>query len=164
MLAVGSAPAVADHGHASRHHVRHHFRRHDERFGPAPTAPSTSDAGTVMSLTNGVLTIKLNDGSTVSGMVTNNTEIECRAIGDDRALDGGPGPSGGGGNDADNDGGNNGDNGDNGGDNGNGDNGDRGNDNANCAMGALAVGAVVRDAELSVSNAGSFFTRVDLEG
>jgi len=35
----------------------------------------------VVSFTGGVLTIQLNDGSTVSGTVTNDTEIECAASG-----------------------------------------------------------------------------------
>lgn len=44
---------------------------------PAPTSPGTEKAGTVVSFTGGVLTIKLNDGSTVSGKVTEETEVHC---------------------------------------------------------------------------------------
>jgi hypothetical protein len=48
----------------------------------APTTPTTppttpENAGTVASYTNGVLTLTLNGGSTVSGKVTNDTKIEC---------------------------------------------------------------------------------------
>lgn len=43
----------------------------------APGAPAT--AGTVRSFTGGVLTITLTDGSTVSGRVDEQTEIQCQA-------------------------------------------------------------------------------------
>jgi hypothetical protein len=165
LLAVGSATALARHDHHPRHHARHHdrrphARRHDERFGPAPgtPAPATQDAGTVMSFTGGMLTIKLDDGSTVSGTVNGGTEIECEGMQNDVARDGGPGPSGGGDNNGDNgDTGDQGDHGD--------DDGDQvdANDDQSCATTALVAGATVRDAQLSVSSAGSIWTRIDLE-
>jgi hypothetical protein len=40
---------------------------------------SADNAGTVESFSNGVLTIMLADGSTVSGAITNDTELECAA-------------------------------------------------------------------------------------
>ena len=91
LLAVVPASALAR-GHSSRshhrvHHVRsHHVRTHLKRFGsdvPSPgstTGPSSSDtAGTVASFTGGVLTIRLNDGSEIHGLVTDATELECTA-------------------------------------------------------------------------------------
>lgn len=44
---------------------------------PSGTTPSPESAGTVASYTNGLLTLTLTDGSTVSGKVTNATRIEC---------------------------------------------------------------------------------------
>ena len=86
-------------GVASAHHRRHHLhsdsgrthRRHATparvvNFGPrgepsrpAPAAePPSSDAvGKVASFTGETLTIELNDHSTVSGQVTDATEIRC---------------------------------------------------------------------------------------
>ena len=80
VLVAGAAPvtALAHHGH-HKHHARHHARI--RRFGDQstqPTSTSPSDnAGKVVDFSNGVLTIQLNDGSTVKGAVTNDTEIEC---------------------------------------------------------------------------------------
>jgi hypothetical protein len=101
-----SAPgaALANHGH-NRHHRRHahHAKVRLEHFGPAttstvgsgtgsstgtgtssgsssnqPTAPvNNENAGKVASYANGVLTLTLSDGSSVSGKVTNDTQIEC---------------------------------------------------------------------------------------
>jgi hypothetical protein len=85
-LAVPGA-AMASHGrhhHKSKSH--HAAKARVEHFGPkstttttAPTSNMSDNAGTVASFTNGVLTLTLNDHSTVSGMVTSNTEIECEA-------------------------------------------------------------------------------------
>jgi hypothetical protein len=90
VLALVPASALARH-HARHHHSRSHHRTHirHERFGnittppattPAPTtpgAPPADSVGTVTSFTNGVLMLTLNNGSTVSGTVTGDTEIEC---------------------------------------------------------------------------------------
>jgi hypothetical protein len=92
-LAVPSA-ALAHHGRGHhRHHMAHHakFRFvHIDATGmttappsgdPAspttPTTPPPENAGTVTSYTGGVLTLTLNDGSTVSGKVTSDTRIAC---------------------------------------------------------------------------------------
>jgi hypothetical protein len=79
-----SAPGLAlAQGHHARHHHSHHPRRHarirHERFGAGwnQSGGQQPPAGTVTSFTNDVLTITLNDGSTVSGMVNNDTEFEC---------------------------------------------------------------------------------------
>src|SRR5438067_1926195 len=78
VLALG-APAVAS-AHHRHHHHRHHLRVRMERFGTlagAPIAAPTSTAGTVASFEGGVLTLTLNDGSTVKGVVTSHTQIKC---------------------------------------------------------------------------------------
>jgi hypothetical protein len=79
LLVFAPASALARH-----HHRRHHSHARIERFGRdvtnVPTTPSSADnAGTVQSFSNGVLTIMLRDGSTVSGAVTGDTELECVA-------------------------------------------------------------------------------------
>src|SRR5205085_8920142 len=81
LLAFAPASALARHHRHGRHHHARHARI--EHFGDVNTAPTTSssadNAGSVQSFNNGVLTIMLNDGSTVSGAVTNDTELECMA-------------------------------------------------------------------------------------
>jgi hypothetical protein len=192
-LAVPGA-AIASHqgehqGRAEDHgvhqHKRHHRHAHLVRFGntastqaasptgatppPAPAGRDDETAGTIASFTSGTLTIKVNDGSTVSGTVTEGTEIECRSAmaaaardgnddqGDDRGHDGqsnsGPGDgrhgdvSGRDGDDND----------------ANDDNDNNDNDQAeHCTTAALVPGAVVREAELRVSSAGSVWEKVEL--
>lgn len=89
-LAAPSA-ALAHHGERHHHHRgRHHHHVHVLAFhaqAPAGAPGSTSTpaaseegAGTIASFNEGVLTIKLNDGSTVSGKVDEGTEIECPAV------------------------------------------------------------------------------------
>jgi hypothetical protein len=176
VLAIGPASALARHHstHHKRHHARHHARVHrvtHRRFGDLsnPTTPTTtpgttpsSDAvGTVDSFTNGTLTIKLNNGSTVSGMVTNETEIECSSamssLSSDlrRDGDGGNGSSGGSdGQDSQGDQNSGGSD-----DNGPGD--DEGQQQA-CTSASLTSGASVRGAELKISSAGAVWDKVDL--
>ena len=80
LLAVALLPAVAS---AERHHHRHHHGSAHARmraFGASsPTAPASDNAGIVSSFTGGVLTIKLTDGSSVTGKVTATTELKCEA-------------------------------------------------------------------------------------
>lgn len=84
-LAIALPSAASAHG---RHHHHHHKAKHArvKHFGgkanvdPAgPAAPG--DAGTVASFdqATGVLTLTLADGSTVSGKVTSDTNINCIA-------------------------------------------------------------------------------------
>ena len=68
------------HDRPHAHHARgHHARDHLRRFGSDNHVGGERTAGTVMSFTNGVLRIALNDGSTVSGSVTKATRLECEA-------------------------------------------------------------------------------------
>lgn len=87
MLVAAAVPASAL---AHHHHARHHARSHHakiRRFGDQTTAPtstnSADNAGTVQSFTGGVLTIALNDGTVVSGKVTEQTEVNCGSSGGD---------------------------------------------------------------------------------
>jgi hypothetical protein len=89
--------ALAHHGHGHHHRHHHHLRAHHAKFRhvhigagvtnapgsssgtttpPAPVS-TPENAGTVASYTNGVLTLTLSDGSTVSGKVTADTRIGC---------------------------------------------------------------------------------------
>jgi hypothetical protein len=95
-LAVPTA-ALAHHGRERHHHHHHHrTQAHHAKFRTihigagnvgAPTTPNPTppnpipvtpeNAGTVTSYTGGLLTLTLNDGSTVSGKVTDETRIGC---------------------------------------------------------------------------------------
>jgi hypothetical protein len=179
-----------DHGvHHKRHHARHHHHAHLVTFGAsassapaggsgtttptAPTPASDETAGAIASFGNGVLTITLKDGSTVSGKVTSFTEIECRSAmaaaashgdqgddndqGDDRGRDGqsNSGPSNG----AQDDGPTH----DEGDDNGQDEGDDNGQDESeHCSTAALVPGAIVHEAELSVNSTGSVWRKVEL--
>jgi hypothetical protein len=80
LLAVAALPAAAS--AQGQHHRRHHARVHAhlQSFGTtSATAPASGDAGTITSFTAGVLTIKLADGSSVSGKVTPTTELKCES-------------------------------------------------------------------------------------
>jgi hypothetical protein len=179
LIAAVPAESVARSHHRARHH-----RRHDriEHFRPKHTVASnvvSPDVGTVQSFASNVLTIKLNDGSLVSGRVTPDTEVECMAM--DLAFqrhDGGPSTSGGG-NDGQN-GGDNGDNGDQGnrgdqgnlgdeGDQGQGDQGDQGDrddaaeDNGTCLTALQTPGTKVREATLRLTGSGRIWDRIDLD-
>ena len=161
-----SALGRAGSQHHGRHHKRHHrHHAHIRRFGDvtSPGSPTTTpspsqSAVTVASFTNGVLTITLNDGSTVSGAVTNDTEIECMApdtsstSGTMQRADDGPGDGGG-------DNGGSGDGGDHGGQ-GPGDD-DNGNQN-NCSSADLTQGAMVAGAELKITSSGNVWDKVEL--
>lgn len=162
VLAVAPATAFARSHHHRGHHRVHRtdVRVRDEHFGSwndENTAPNNSgqNAGTVASFSNGVLTLTLNDGSMVSGQVTDATEIKCEAVEPQemehsRHADG---DHGGGSNSGD-------DNGDN-----NGNNDDQGENEqgaAMCLSANLVPGAVVRDAELTLSGAGAIWREVEL--
>lgn len=99
------------------------------------------NAGTIASFKNGVLTINLAGGGTLTGAVTGDTEIEC----DDMAR-------------ASDDGGHGGDDGDDGHGHHHGDDGD----DDNCASDALAAGRTVHEAELKAEDGQATFEKVEL--
>lgn len=185
------AVASASHGkhhHGARHANSH--RRHAKgarllTFAPAtaptssapatttaPTTPANETAGTVTSFTNGVLTITLTDGTVVGGKVTEQTELRCTAAtppattGED---DQGAGD--------DQNGSESGEHGSQavvdqmgasqhsdfqgGGDGGDGQD-DQGGGEESCTTAALVPGAMVREAQLSLSSAGAVWEQVDL--
>ncbi len=170
---IALAPATAL---AKRHHHRshsHHARAHHRIFisdqgsssnqgttGTAPTGTAPSPGGTVVSFTNGVLTIKASDGSAASGMVTGATELKCEAPDSTSMQSHDHGQSGGGG---DENGGNNDNNAGND-NNDNGDNGDNDDNGANqtCTTADLAPGTPVQEAELTISSAGAVWSKVEL--
>jgi hypothetical protein len=169
-----AAPAIASAHHHAKHHHKHHgaktrvltFRASaapttSPASPTAPTTPTTESAGKVASFKEGVLTITLNDGTSVSGKVTEQTQIHCSAPpttgGEDNDDEGGSGE----------------------GDHGSsgqprasessrhlaraadhGDGGDEG--QQSCTTSALTEGALVREAELSISSAGAVWDHVDL--
>jgi hypothetical protein len=165
VLAIAPASALARHHHKRHHHRTHHARVVHRRFGDitTPSTPTSHTAGTIDSFTNGLLRIKLNDGSTVSGKVTNDTEIECEAADNESTThadgDGGGGDRSGSGDQSGGD-----DNGS-GDDNGAGENeNENENENAQNCSSSLTAGTMVRGAELKISSAGAVWDKVDLIG
>ena len=144
------------------------------------------NAGTITSFdaSTGKLTIDLFGGETISGLVTEGTEIECEDDGGASASSSGPGPDGEGSGEiepGDDNGGegevepgdDNGGNDEPGDDNsgpgsnnsGPGNGGDDDEDEAgNCTTAALVPGAVVEEAELRVANGQATFEEVELSG
>jgi hypothetical protein len=186
VLAVPGAAIASHEGHSrheSAHHKRHHHQAHIVRFGavtssapvsgtsaPSPattTVPTGETAGTIASFTNGTLTITLNDGSMVSGKVTEVTEIECRSAMASAASDG-HGDNGDNGQDGQGDG--HGDEASSGAGQGDDQQGDVSGRDADdqqqqaqsCTSAALVQGAVVREAELRVSSTGATWEKVEL--
>jgi hypothetical protein len=137
---------------------------------PANSTPSSETAGTVASFANGVLTITLGNGSTVSGQITGATELHCQpatppasASGEDQgdsgeqmtAENGGHGDSAQSREQGDES---------HQGDGGESQDGEGSDDQSaqSCDTTALVAGAVVREAELSISGSGAVWARVDL--
>ncbi len=186
---VVAAPtgALAQQHHSRHHHARHHrsSRRHSharhESFGRRDNQPSgtSSQAGTVSMFTDngngtGVLTITLNDGSTVTGNVTTDTNIECMSAsasqqGDDQGESGSSGSTGddqGGSGDDQGDSGTSGGSGDDNGGSGDdqGDNGDGQGDNGGqmCSTASLTATTPVAEANLEITGSGAVWTSVEL--
>jgi hypothetical protein len=158
VLAFAPATALAHRHH--HHHRRHHARVHHRTFGSDVGSPTTSgtspqSAGKIQMFANGVLTIALNDGSTVSGKVTPFTEIECQAA-QPTGMDQNFGDSG--------------DQSQSGGDQSQGDDDQgQGDDDqgeqqggSQACMAALVQNALVQEAELNVSSAGAVWRNIDL--
>jgi hypothetical protein len=185
-LAVPGA-ALAHHGHGRHHHRHHHGKAHARHakfrlvhigsttatpVSPSATPPTPENAGTVASYTNGVLTLTLNDGSTVSGKVTNRTRIGCvKATPTTAALTGSPahGPGDDNGQGDDRGRGDMGQQSDHGsgewrhgehGDDGDSHCGGPGASEPPCDSSALVAGAVVRAAELRIGPGGAEFESV----
>jgi hypothetical protein len=117
------------------------------------------NAGTVTAFANGELTITLFDGGTLTGKVTDDTEIKC---GDDTARaahDPGDDDRG------DDDRGDRGDHergDDDQGDDDHGDHGDCRGDDEECGTEALTVGRAVEEAELKISSDGRIWEEIEL--
>ena len=179
VAAPGSALAQHHGQHGSHHRSHHATKVRFERFGPTVAAPASSgatgptgptgsttpatpsqDAGKVASFVNNLLTIKLNDGSSVSGLVASDTQIVCATATAQMADGGGDSGSndGNGGNDGAQNSGDNGDQNDNQGDDDQGQN----NQAPMCDSTSLIPGAVVHEADLRVSSSGSQFMDVVL--
>jgi hypothetical protein len=164
MLMAGAIPAsaLAHHGHHSKHQARHHAKF--RRFGDVsqPTSTTASDnAGTVQSFQNGVLTIALNDGSTVKGMVTNDTELECTSTQPSTTMhdegDGSGDQQGSGGDDQ----GDNNQGDDNQGDDNQGEDQNE-NEAGSCSTSSLTPGTVVHEASLRIGGSGATWQKVEL--
>jgi hypothetical protein len=164
MLAALPAASLAhggDHHRGDRHrerehqrehrHARHHDRIQHERVGGRDGIGR--EVGTVASSADGRLTIRLNDGSSITGAVDRRTEIECEMPGSMRTADRGPGGSGSG-----SSGGRGQDNGQGGPDN------DPGDDNGQRRCTTITPGMVVRDATLTLTGFGPVWTQVGLIG
>jgi hypothetical protein len=125
-----------------------------------PTTPSTEIAGTVASFTGGVLTINLTGGGSVTGKVTESTELTCETPGDDDQAGEGDDENGGptgdafradqvGGGDQEQ-----------GGDDDQGGGDDQG--QSGCPPEALKEGAMVREAVLEVGPGGAVWEQIVL--
>jgi hypothetical protein len=166
-LCAAAPTAALAHGgrhHHKRHHharVRHQFFRANgqDASGSSGTPTGTTGAptaGTVTSFANNILMIKLNDGTTVSGQVTSDTEIQC----ENPAMQTGD-------NDADDNGTAGDEQGDavfNRSDGGGGDPGDQGDqgDDDNNQMCTLTAGMAVSKAELTIDGNGAVWDEVEL--
>ena len=166
-LALSLMPAGAAMAHGHRH-GRHHHHSHLIRFAhktdstPTPaTQPTQEPVATIASFSEGVLTLKLADGSTVSGKVTEETRIECPAAGEEQGDD-----DNGQGDDRHDDSGPSGSGGDDQGDDMHGWSGDDGHDGCppSCGTSALVEGAKVASAELRVGSGGAVWEEVRLLG
>jgi hypothetical protein len=120
---------------------------------------SAEHPGTVASFQGGVLTITLANGGSVSGMVTDETEVQCDDDpGDDRGEDeGDDGDHHGDGGHGDDDGG-----GDDSAMAADGDHGDDHEDGEDCGSAALVEGAKVLQAELKIRNGEAVWDEVEL--
>ncbi len=119
-------------------------------------------AGTISSFQDHVLTVDLFGGGSVSGLVTDGTEVKCDN-GDDQGDEDGDGEGGHHGEQGH--GGHHGESGDDDGDAKNGEDGDNqgeGDDNHACSADNLVPGAVVQEAELELEHGQAIFEEVEL--
>jgi hypothetical protein len=172
-LAVPTVAVADAHGRSERvhHHRGHHGKAHRRQLerrivhvaaAQTPSANPPAGAATVVSFENGKLTIALADGSTISGAVTDATEIRCEA-GMTPAMS--SDEHGNQGDDQDDQGNDENEQGD---DQGN-DHNNQGDDNGNgggrperCGENPLTPGAVVLEADLHVGSGGAIWEEVEL--
>jgi hypothetical protein len=175
LLAVSGAAMAKDHGHDDNggHHGRHHQHNHFREMHEAGTI-SAFDA------TTGRLTIALTDGGSVTGLVTEETQIRCEGF-DDRldhggdnsgsgssgsgGSSGGPDPSGGSNGSGSTPGGPGPSNGSGPGPNAGGDQPveDEGpEEGPNCTTASLVPGAFVGEAELRLGTGKPVFEEIEL--
>jgi hypothetical protein len=161
-LIAGAAPATAlAHHHHHRHHHHARIRHFGDQNAPASSMSSADNAGKVMSFSGGVLTIVLNDNTTtVKGMVTDATELECAAPEESATTmhDDGDRGSGDQGSGDDNQGSGGDDQGDN-------DQNEVENENENeasCTTASLKPGTVVHEAALRIGSSGPTWQKVEL--
>jgi hypothetical protein len=158
-------------GVRNRQEFRMAFDPRDSDSDDDGVEDSEENAGTVASFANGVLAIKLVDGTTLSGKVTEETEIECETAGgfesdergeqDDDHGDDDDGDRGDRDDDEDEDGDDRGrddDDDDRARGSGTGDD----DDETACGPEALTAGTVVHEAELNANSDGAVFTDVEL--
>lgn len=149
LLAVSGVAAAKDRGgdDNGHHHGRHHHHRHRQFEMREAGTISTFDAGT------GKLTIALPGGGTVTGLVTEGTEIKCEGVDDrlDRRDHGGGDDQGGRGEPEPGD--------------------DNGGETppvgapageASCSVASLVPGAFVGEAELHLEGGSAVFEEIEL--
>ncbi|HKZ12832.1 MAG TPA: hypothetical protein VJL81_03195 [Solirubrobacterales bacterium] len=162
VLALSGVATAKDHGgHARRHH---HGHRHI-LLGPQETGKIAS-----FDATTGKLTITLNEGESVTGLVTEDTEIKCPApeegVAQRRDGSGEPGDDGEHEEEpGDDDGGDSGQSwsGDHSGDEGDSEGCDHHESGqGSCTTASLTVGTVVGAAELRLEGGKAVFTEIDL--
>lgn len=132
LLALSGIAVAKDHGRDDNgHHHRHH---HDRMIGQTGTV-SSFDAAT------GKLTIALTNGESVTGMVTNGTEIKCEGV-DNRLQrrDHGSDDNGGHGEEP----------------------GDDNGGEASCSTASLVTGEIVSKAELRLEGGAATFDEIEL--
>lgn len=170
-----AAPSVALATHHKHHHARHHSARthhrvRHERFGKSDQGQpgNAQQAGSVVDFTNGILTISFTDSSgttsTISGAVTDQTELECMAPEQQNQGDNDGDDNGGSSNSGDDNGGSSSNSGDdNGGGSGSGDDNGGGDDgNQMCSTASLTPGTPVAAANLEITSAGASWDKVEL--
>jgi hypothetical protein len=163
LLAFAPVSALARH-----HHRRHHRHARIERFGRdltsgTTTSSSAENAGTVEDFSGGMLTLMVG-GRTITGAVTNDTELECMAPEQGQTIHE-DGDSGGGDQSDSGDASGSGDQSGSGEDQNENDAAEQNeNDGAqnNCSTADLTHGTVVHEAELRISSAGAVWQKVEL--
>jgi hypothetical protein len=117
------------------------------------TEDGDENAGSIASLTNGVLTVNLAGGGTLTATVTPDTEIEC----DDSTATASGSDDGSGGGDDDEDGDHQ-----NGQQHDGGDDDHEGDSGGNCGADALTVGRTVAEGEIKTAGGGAVWDKLEL--